>query len=80
MTVKWWGDEFQVTATIAAVGAERSDTMESLMARGERSAWPDSRPRPALRRFDRRRSEKFLRDGSHAGCSRSSGSSSSSGR
>jgi diguanylate cyclase (GGDEF)-like protein len=33
MTVKWWGDEFQVTATIAAVGAERSDTMESLMAR-----------------------------------------------
>jgi len=31
--VKWWGDEFQVTATIAAVGAERSDTMESLMAR-----------------------------------------------
>jgi PAS domain S-box-containing protein len=33
MTVKWWGDEFQVTAIIAAVGAERCDTMESLIAR-----------------------------------------------
>jgi GGDEF domain-containing protein len=35
MTVKWWGDEFQVTATIAAVGAERSDTVESMFGRIE---------------------------------------------
>jgi len=35
MTVKWWGDEFQVTATIAASGAERSDTIETLIARVE---------------------------------------------
>ena len=35
MTVKWWGDEFQVTATIAVSGAERSDTIETLIARLE---------------------------------------------
>jgi len=35
MTVKWWGDEFQVTAAIAASGAERADTMETLIARIE---------------------------------------------
>lgn len=35
MSVKWWGDEFQVTATIVASGAERSDTIETLIARVE---------------------------------------------
>jgi PAS domain S-box-containing protein/diguanylate cyclase (GGDEF)-like protein len=35
MTVKWWDDEIQVTAAIAAVGAERSDTVESLIGRIE---------------------------------------------
>ena len=36
MSVKWWGDEFPVSATIVLATAESSDTVESLIARGER--------------------------------------------
>jgi len=33
MSVKWWGDEFPVTATIATAAAEHSDTPDALLAR-----------------------------------------------
>ena len=35
MSVKWWGDEFPVSATIGLATAEFPDTVESLIARGE---------------------------------------------
>jgi PAS domain S-box-containing protein/diguanylate cyclase (GGDEF)-like protein len=35
MQVKWWGDNFPVTATLAIATAERDDTMEVLIRRAE---------------------------------------------